>query len=273
VFLKYTIIQETVMTVKKIISIFLLILFLLPQGFAQELGEFEESFNKEQEKEDEETDETQESVDVGTDSVFGQILFEFIGKLLWYTLIAGGAYSYERMQPEYHSFVYPRIAAEPLIAILRSDTSFQVIDRELLVLDQRVEMGYGPFGAAGRYSYYFETDSPSELHYWQAHLLYRMSILNVIEFSPGFGGFGMFGQYEKDGFSLTTPIRLNIARTVSLEMLPVLNFYPNGATGSDLDIAVLLDFLQVKPRFGYRQLSSSGGAVLKGFYGGITLIY
>ena len=261
------------MTIKKSILIFLLILFLLPQGFAQELGEFEESFNKEQEKEDEESNETQISEDEGSDSVFGQVIFKIIGKLFWYTLIAGGAYSYERMQPEYHSLVYPRAAAEPLIAILRTDTSFQIMDLELFALDQRVEIGYGPFGAAGRYSYYFETDSPSELHLWQAHLLYRMSILNLIEFSPGIGGFGMFGQYENDGLSLTAPIRLNIARTVSLEILPVLNIYPNGATGSDLDIAVLLDFLQVKPRLGYRQLSSSGGALIKGFYGGLTFVY
>ncbi|MCK5675245.1 MAG: hypothetical protein KAH95_17825 [Spirochaetales bacterium] len=261
------------MTIKKIISILLLILILLPHGFAQELGEFEESFNKEQEKEVKDSEEKHENRDDDSDSVFGKILFKIIGKLFWYTLIAGGAYSYERMQPEYNSYVYPRIAAEPLIAILRSDTSFQIIDQELFALDQRVEIGYGPFGAAGRYSYYFETDSPSELHLWQAHLLYRMSILNLIELSPGIGGFGMFGQYENDGLSLTAPIRVNIDRTVSLEILPVLNIYPNGSTGSDLDIAVLLDFQQVKPRFGYRQLSSSGGTVLKGFYGGVTFVY
>lgn len=261
------------MALKKVLSIFLLIMFLLPQGFAQELGEFEESFNNEQEIEDEEPKETQKSMDEESESILGQALLEFVWKLFWYTLFAGGAYSYERMVPEYESFVYPRFVAEPLIAILRSDTSFQVLDQELFALDQRVEIGYGPFAAAGRYSYYFETDSPSELHFWQAHLLYRMSILNIIEFSPGFGVFGMFGQYENDGFSLTAPFRLNIVRAVSLEMLPVLNFYPNGATGTDLDIALLLDFQQVKPRLGYRQLSSSGGSALKGFYGGVTFVY
>jgi hypothetical protein len=262
------------MTVKKIISIFLLILFLLPQGFTQELGEFEESFSTgEQEDEDVESKETQVNEGGDSDSAISIVLLKFVGKLLWYTFIAGGAYSYERMLPEHSSFIYPRVASEPLIAILRSDTSFQILDKELFSLDQRVEIGYGPFGAIGRYSYYFETDSPSELHFWQAHLLYRMSIINLIEFSPGFGVSGMFGNYAKDGFSLTAPIRLNIARSVSLEMLPVLNIYPNGSTGSDLDFAILLDFLKVKPRLGYRQLSSSGGAMLKGFYGGITLIY
>lgn len=261
------------MAVKNIILIFLLILFLLPQGFAQELGDFEESFNEEQEKEVEEPEETQESENDESDSVFVGVLMEFAVKLFWYTLIAGGAYSYERMKAEYHSVAYPRIVAEPLIAILRSDTSFQIMNLELFALDQRFEIGYGPFGAAGRYSYYFETDSPSELHYWQAHLLYRMSILNLIEFSPGIGGFGMFGQYENDGLSLTAPIRLNIARTVSLEMLPVVNIYPSGATGADLDIALLLDFKHVKPRLGFRQLTSSGGNSLQGFYTGVSFVY
>ena len=261
------------MTVKKILLIFLLILFLVPQGFAQELGEFEESFNKEQETKNEEPEETQVSENDDSDSAFGQVLFKFIGKLFWYTLIAGGAYSYERMQPEYSSFSYPRVAAEPLIAILRSDTSFQIINQELFALDQRFELGYGPFGASGRYSYYFETDSPSELHYWQAHFLYRMSILNLIEFSPGIGGFGMFGQYKNEGLSLTAPIRLNIERTVSLEILPVLNIYPNGATGSDLDIALLFDFQQLKPRIGFRRLTSSGGTSLQGFYTGVSYVY
>ena len=100
-----------------------------------------------------------------------------------------------------------------------------------------------------------------------------MSILNLIEFSPGIGGFGMFGQYEKEGLSLTAPIRLNIVRTVSLEMLPVVNIYPNGATGSDLDIALLLDFEKIKPRIGFRQLISSGGSSLQGFYTGVSFVY
>jgi hypothetical protein len=258
------------MTVKKILSIFLLIIFLIPQGFSQELGDFEESFNQtEEENIDEETEETDDT----ESSELTSILFELIGKILWYTLLAGGIYSNERMNPEELSFPYPRLTGDPLISILRSDTSFQIIEQDLYALDQRVEIGYGAIGFAGRYSYFFETDYPSELHLWQAHLLYRMSIMNIIEISPGIGTFGMFGQSEYTGFSITLPIRLNIARTISFEILPVLNLYPNGATGSDLDFALLINLNRIKPRLGFRQFYSSGGLALNGFYGGLTFVY
>ena len=51
--------------------------FIYKQLFIH-LYAFEESFNKKQEKEVEEPEEAQESVDDGSDFIFGQLLFEFI---------------------------------------------------------------------------------------------------------------------------------------------------------------------------------------------------
>ena len=194
-------------------------------------------------------------------------------RLIWYGFISGGITSQERMHSRDPQFPWPRTTGEPLIALVRSDTTLQMIQTDLFALDERIEVGYGALGAAGRYTLYFETDTPAKIQLWTAHLLYRMSIADAVEISPGLGAFGMTGDNQYQGFSLTLPIRVNIERHFSLEMASTFNFYPSGAVGADFEGALLLDWSGFNPRVGWRSYGTSGGGYLQGFFAGLTLVY
>lgn len=243
-------------------------LFLTLPGATQELGAFEESFQTEREKEKQESLENEAEEEEGS-SFFAELM----ARLIWYGILGGGVTSQERMHSRDPEFPWPRETGEPLIALIRSDTSFQLIQTDLFALDERIEAGYGAFGAAGRYTFYFETDTPAKIHLWSAHLLYRMSIANVMEISPGLGAFGMTGTGGYHGFSLTLPVRVNIQRRFSLEAVSTINFYPSGAVGSDFEGALLVDWAGINPRIGWRSYGSSGGGYLQGFFAGLTLVH
>lgn len=188
---------------KNIVMICFLLWLIIPDVHSQELGEFEDSFREAEGDQEEESEEaTEESGDEETESEFSRLLLEFIGRLIWYAFISGGSYSNARMDSSNEDFLHPRQVGEPLIPILRSDTAFHYLSTDLFALDERVEVGYGAFGVAGRYTLYFETDRYALLHLWEVHLLYRMSIAHMIEFSPGLGAFGMEGESRYGGFLL-----------------------------------------------------------------------
>ena len=255
------------MTPSRSILILVTAMFLALPTAAQELGAFEDSFQTEREKEKQDPSENNGEED--RTSFFAELM----ARLIWYGLLSGGITSQERMHSQDPQFPWPRATGEPLIALIRSDSSAQMIQTDLFALDQRIEAGYGAFAAVGRYTFFFETDTPSKIHLWNAHLLYRMSIADVMEISPGLGAFGMTGENSYQGFSLTLPVRVNINRTFSLEMISTFNFYPSGAVGSDFEAAVMPDWNGINPRLGWRSYGSSGGGYLQGFFAGLTLVY
>jgi hypothetical protein len=241
--------------------------FLFFPGWTQELGAFEESFQTEREKEEREISDNGDETDEEA-SFFAELM----ARLIWYGILGGGVTSQERMHSRDPEFPWPRKKGEPLIALSRSDTAIQLVQADLYALDERFEAGYGAFGATGRYTLFFETDTPAKIHLWSAHLLYRMSIADVMEISPGLGVFGMTGENSYQGFSLTLPVRINIDRRFSCEFISAVNFYPSGAVGSDFEGALLLDWEGICPRIGWRSYGSSGGGYLQGFFAGLTLV-
>lgn len=251
----------------KFLLVALLALLIIFPGWTQELGAFEESFQTEREKEKQETSDNSE--EEGSPSFFGELM----ARLIWYGLLGGGITSQERMHSRDPDFPWPRKTGEPLIALFRTDSALQIIQPDLYALDERLEAGYGAFGAAGRFTLFFETDTPSKIYLWNAHLLYRMSIADAAEISPGLGIFGMTGDNGYQGFSLTLPVRINIDRRFSFEMVSTFNFYPSGAVGTDFEGALMLDWSGINPRIGWRSYGSSGGGYLQGLFGGLTLVY
>ena len=269
--------------VRQVITILLIFFITFSQLPAQELGAFEDSLEggSESEGADEAPDEEEESEeDIWDDDevTFSGILMELFVRLAWYAVIYGGAYSNDRMSAvsgelnEDDFLVRPRSAGEPLIPLFRSDTSLGILNTELYCADQRFELGYGAVGLSGRYSLFFETDRPAGLHLWETYLHYRMSLGNTLEMSPGFGGFGMTGEGEYNGFSMSFPVKIFVPGLFSAETFTAFNFYPNDVLALDFDAALLLDLGFIHPKAGYRRYSTETDS-LNVFYVGCAVVY
>ncbi|MCK5198007.1 MAG: hypothetical protein KAR21_06635, partial [Spirochaetales bacterium] len=230
--------------IRKTIFIILISIFVFSNSFAQELGEFEDSF-QEAEEEDSITQEQDDQNEEWNEEDEGltQVLMKFFARLMWYIFLSAGNHSYERMNPpedlEYQ--IKPREKGDPLIPIIRSDSTLGMLSLQMYSLDQRIELGYGALALSGRYTLFFETDKPSRLHLLEGYIHYRMSFGDIIEFSPGAGVFGMSANSEYSGFSLSLPLRLHLKDYASLELISGFNFYPSGITGVDTDLSILID--------------------------------
>lgn len=258
---------------RKMIFIILISIFVFSNSFAQELGEFEDSF-QEAEEEDSIVQEQDDPDEEWEDEGLSQVLMKFFARLMWYIFLSAGNYSNERMNPS-ENFEYqikPREKGEPLIPIIRSDSTFGMLSLQMYSLDQRIELGYGALALSGRYTLFFETDEPYRLHLWESYIHYRMSLGNIIEFSPGAGVFGMLANSEYSGLSLSLPLRLYIRDYASLELISGFNFYPSGVTAFDTDLSILIDLGNIYPRFGFRRYGSEY-STLDTFYAGLTLVY
>jgi hypothetical protein len=261
--------------IRKTIFIILISIFVFSNGFAQELGEFEDSLQEVEEEDNiaQEQDDSSEEWD-DEDKGFSNVMIKFFARLMWYIFLSAGNYSNERMNPsdDFGYQVKPREKGEPLIPIIRSDSALGMLSLQMYSLDQRIELGYGALALSGRYTLFFETDDPSRLHLWESYIHYRMSLGNIIEFSPGVGVFGMLASSEYSGLSLSLPLRLYLRDFASLELISGFNFYPSGVILVDTDLSILIDLGNIYPRFGYRRYGSDISS-LDTFYAGLTLVY
>lgn len=261
--------------IRKTIFIILISIFVFSNGFTQELGDFEDSLQGVEEEENnkaQEQDDPDEEWD--DEDGFSAVMMKLFARLMWYIFLSAGNYSNERMNPS-ENFEYqirPRENGEPLIPIIRSDSTLGMLSLQMYSLDQRIEFGYGALALSGRYTLFFETDEPSRLHLWESYIHYRMSLGNIIEFSPGVGAFGMLANSEYSGLSLSLPLRLYIRDYASLELISGFNFYPSGVTAFDTDLSILIDLGNIYPRFGFRRYGSDY-STLDTFYAGLTLVY
>lgn len=261
--------------IRKTIFIILISIFVFSNSFAQELGEFEDSFQEVEEEDNiaQEQDDPDEEWD-DEDEGISKVMIKLFARLMWYIFLSAGNYSNERMDPSDDLWyqIKPREKGEPLIPIIRSDSALGMLSLQMYSLDQRIELGYGALALSGRYTLFFETDNSFRLHLWESYIHYRMSLGSFIEFSPGAGVFGMLANSEYSGLSLSFPLRLYLRDYASFEIISGFNFYPSGVIGVDTDLSILIDLGNIYPRFGYRRYGSDYSA-LDTFYAGLTLVY
>jgi len=168
--------------------------------------------------------------------------------------------------------VPPRKPGDAVLPYVAGEFQYQWIDGNTDALDMRLAGGYGPAGASVRWTRYRETEPDTHLDVLQAYAHLRLTLGDILEFSPGLG-YGNFA-FENDaddegGFALTLPFRIHFHPGIGLEYRPSWVF-PNETTVNDQDLALILGRRHAFLRLGYRWLWNDA-ETLSGPYAGVSL--
>lgn len=163
--------------------------------------------------------------------------------------------------------VTPRLAGEPLLPMLRLETSMRTVAPDITAVDLRAEIGYGPAAFHYSESRYQET-SPKDALVVREYLgLYRMSFTEQFEIDLGYGQLTLDGNRFTTKSVFVTPVLYHDIRHWGLEFRPAWaeNF-------ADYDLAA-----SYSPRFatlkvGYRWMLGPTTS-LSGPYAGLAVQY
>jgi hypothetical protein len=235
---------------------------------ANKLNDFEQAAKKEPYTNNSSKDSS--NVKQDNSNIFGDFLFDIVGDFVTGT----GKHSYKRATfkevTKYNDSkmdVFPREYGEALIPILRLDSSFSTIDKNINSYSLRTEVGFGPFGV-GRYNtYFYDKSTKTNLNLKRTYGLYRMSIGDVIEIDFGIGQAAVEGEEENIYNYITLPILFHPTKEYGLEYR-----ISSAQNIVEEDIALMKKFQYGSIKLGYRILEA-GDKKLDGFYLGFSLHY
>lgn len=240
--------------INKIVYIFLFFLLFVNSLYAGKLNDFEKEATK-----DTPEPATRSS---STDSDEGDDSFsEFLIGVIFYTFAYGGISSWERMKLN-SSVIETRILGEPGLPILRFDTSYQDVESDVYAIDNRLEVGYGPFGCDYRITKYHESTPKTNLDITSVHGIYRMSFTRFVEVGLGLGNMTLEGINKHSGFSVLIPLHIQFSDIWSFQFRSSWSALRNNDV-SDYDFGIMYTRGFGSIRVGYRSVSS-GNEQLKG---------
>jgi hypothetical protein len=180
-------------------------------------------------------------------------------------LALGGAQAHEVSQS--------RGAGDPVLPIVRIDAGFQWVDENVDAWDIGGGIGWSVLGVTGRHTQFTEQGVDQDLRFTQAHVVYRMAILNQFEMGLGFGAAWLRGGEKETGFSFALPMRYWPKENVGIEVMGAWTAF-DGVRLTDVESALVVQFRGINVRAGYRwlELEDDRGS-LSGFRVGVGFRY
>ena len=225
------------------------------------LDEFEADATRERPADNSEGRTEESGTDKGP-GIFDSILGAFLDPIfegLLEALHEGGTLSYDRVSDIPGTYGFSRIemrdVGEPVIPYFRLDFNYQDVQSDVIGLDGRVEIGYGPFGLQFRRTHYEEVEPNDELDLIQINGLYRMSFSKSFELDLGLGSLILNGNRHSTGLSFTIPVQYHPSRFVGIQFRPNLSSI-KGNLITDLDLGFLFSKGIFSIQAGYRWLYS-----------------
>ena len=264
--------------VKPNFLILILFFYLLtpPLLYAGKLDNFENEATKKEDtaKEDSEVSPSKRSQDNTMNRISSRMsecdscigcAFELIFQLAFEALYQGGQYSWD--QRLYNG----SIIGTPILPTISLDTDYQHVDSDLYSINNRVEIGFGPFGFQYKELRYFEKEPKDQLKIYQFNYLHRMSDGKFIRVDLGLGSLTLEGNEKNTGFSLLAPIYVFLPKRWSLFLRPNWGWIHTN-TLQDYKLGFLFSQDYYSFQAGYRFVKS-GEETLNGPFCGFNLHY
>lgn len=180
-------------------------------------------------------------------------------------LYFGGKYSfYQRRYNE-------NLIGAPILPSFSLDTDYQNVESDIFSINNRIEVGYGPFAFQFKEMRYFERDPNDELKIYQLNYLHRMSDGEYFRIDLGIGTVTIEGNKRNTGLSLITPVYVYLPKKCSLFLRPNWGWI-NGNAIQDYKLGFLLSRKYISAQVGYRFVKS-GEETLNGPFVGFNMHY
>jgi len=180
----------------------------------------------------------------------------------------GGANSWIRMtNPEQCKVmgITMRKNGDPTLPILRIETNYRIVRKDIQAIDLRSECGFGPLAVQYNCTRYKEQNPADALNISQAYGLYRMSFSSECEVDLGVGNMVLDGYKHTVEGSLTTPILYHPLKShLGIEFRPAWSNLIQ-----DYDLAALYTLHNISVKAGYRAVLSPHDS-LSGPYVGLV---
>jgi hypothetical protein len=254
------------------LCIILSLFFIPPNLYAGKLDDFEEASTKKEDtsKAGSNDSSSRRNKRDGREKIFsdGNECDSFVDcfsgltvELLYYS----GKYTfYQRRYNE-------SLVGTPVLPTISLDSDYQNIESDLFSINNRIEVGYGPFGFQYKEMRYFEKDPDDELKIYQLNYLHRISNGENFRLDLGLGSVTMEGNETNTGFSLTTPLYVFLPKKCSVFLRPNWGWI-NGNAIQDYKLGFLWSRKFISLQGGYRFVKS-GKETLNGPFIGFNLHY
>lgn len=254
-----------------IVAVYIILSFILTSHiYAGELDDFEAEATKKEDTPDKEVSSSNKSEHDGSGKIFFNdsecdSFFDcFMGmtvEILYYS----GKYSfYQRRYNE-------NLIGSPVLPTISLDTDCQNVESDIYSINNRIEVGYGPFGFQYKEMRYFERDPKDKLKIYQFNYLHRMSDGEYFRIDLGIGIVTIEGNKSNSGLSLLTPVYVYFPKKCSLFLRPNWGWI-NGNSIQDYKLGFLLSRKYISAQVGYRFVKS-GEETLNGPFIGFNLHY
>ena len=134
---------------------------------------------------------------------------------------------------------FKRKPGDHILPFAKLESSAFLLDSNLNGYDLRGELGYGPIAIDGRYITLNEDNPDDSLNIASWHLLYRMTLTDHFEWTPGIGGTTFRGDRDRSGISLTSPVTAYFKKHFGLRYRPTWYSYEDYSELQDTELALI----------------------------------
>lgn len=210
-----------------------------------------------------------------SDTMWGRLGADFVGSLIWVSLVAPGQASWARTAGDMDRLtefdMEPRQPGDPLLPLVRFDFAHFDLQSNVEALDFRLQAGYGPFAVEINPTFYKEQAPAANLDLYRIWGLYRLTYHNRIEVNLGVGAIVLDGNETNTGFSYTTPVLVRPYDWLLLEFRPIWSEI-KGSSIDEYEIGALLNWQNIAVKGGYRW-TRSPNVSLNGPFFGLSIRY
>lgn len=158
-----------------------------------------------------------------------------------------------------------------LLPIVRLDSSYSYIKKDLYSINNRIELGFGAISLVSDINIYNETNPDDKLYQIDGLILYRMSFSRNSEIDISIGVNNILGDSSTFGIKSGLPIRIKPKDYLGIEIRPALIYLENNIL-YDLDASVFFGKRFIGLTAGYKLFGDSNN-ILHGPYIGIRTMF
>lgn len=183
-------------------------------------------------------------------SVFSEILFGMfflMGESSWKAM-----YPLEAVQEEPF---FSRKKGDLILPIAKLETTAFRLDSDLEGYEVGGHLGFGFVGLNGGYLRLQENNPDDDLSIAHWQFVFRFTLTDHFEWSPGIGGAKFKGNQDRSGVSLTSPVNIYVKDYYSLRFRPIIHTFDDNVWLSDVSLGLGVDIQGVSIMGGYRWFS------------------
>ena len=167
--------------------------------------------------------------------------------------------------------VEKRENGEVMLPSVRSDITYESLERGIQAIDAYAEIGYGALGASIRDTNYKDFSLDESLKVQQIYALVRLTYVKSFEIDIALGRYGVYGEKKSEAFALSVPVLLHLDSGFGFEFRPVFSSFGNNEL-RDYTFDVMYDWKYVSLKAGAR-FQRIGAVELNGAQVGFSFHY